>query len=195
VPITSPDLDDLSYDRVVAELTRRIPVYSPEWTDFNDSDPGITLIQLFAYLAEMVGYRLNLVPAKAQINLLQLLGVELNPAHAATTRLALLLADPTTLTSYTLAQGASAKAITGSPPPAFETDVAMDVVPAEIAVLATTKFEDITNPIGTIRNRRRCSHRTTCTSSGTASRPPWRTCRWVRSPSRPWRRSATSGLA
>ncbi len=149
MPIVSPQLDDLTYDRVVAELTRRIPVYSPEWTDFNDSDPGITLIQLFGYLAEMVGYRLNRIPEKTQINLLRLLGVELNPAHAATSRLALLLADPTTLTSYTLAQGASAKATTGSPPPAFETVQAIDVVPAEAVVLVTTKFDDIRNPIGT----------------------------------------------
>jgi hypothetical protein len=149
MPIVSPQLDDLTYDRVVAELTRRIPVYSPEWTDFNDSDPGITLIQLFGYLAEMVGYRLNRIPEKTQINLLRLLGVELHPAHAATSRLALLLADPTTLTSYTLAQGASAKATTGSPPPAFETDQAIDVVPAEAVVLVTTKFDDIRHPIGT----------------------------------------------
>ena len=149
MPIVSPQLDDLTYDRVVAELTRRIPVYTTEWTDYNDSDPGITLIQLFGYLAEMVGYRLNRIPEKTQINLLRLLGVELNPAHAATTRLALLLADPTTLTSYTLASGASAKATTGSPPPMFETDQAIDVVPAEAVVLVTTKYDDIRNPIGT----------------------------------------------
>src|SRR6202021_1895465 len=49
----------------------------------------------------------------------RLLGVELEPAHAATTRLALLLADPTTLVSYTLAAGAAAQAATGSPPPAL----------------------------------------------------------------------------
>jgi predicted phage baseplate assembly protein len=121
MPIASPQLDDLTYDRMVTELIRRIPVYSPEWTDFNDSDPGITLIQLFAYLTEMVGYRLNQVPQKSQVNLLQLLGVTLNSARPATTELALLLTDPTTLTAYTLAKGASVKASTGSPPPAFET--------------------------------------------------------------------------
>jgi hypothetical protein len=148
LPIVSPQLDDLTYDRVVAELTRRIPVYNPEWTDFNDSDPGITLIQLFGYLAELVGYRLNRIPEKTQINLLRLLGVQLNPAHAARARLALLLADPTTLTAYTLSQGASAKATTGSPPPAFETDQDVDVVPAETVVLLTTKYGDLRNPIG-----------------------------------------------
>lgn len=149
MPIVPPQLDDLTYDRVVAELTRRIPVYSPEWTDFNDSDPGITLIQLFAYLSEMVGYRLNRVPEKNQIELLRLLGVELNPAHAAATKLALLLSDPATLQAYTLTAGASAKATTGSPPPAFETDGDIDVVPAQPVVLATTvnaKLYDPGNP-------------------------------------------------
>ena len=97
MPIESPQLDDLRYDRVVEDLKRRIPVYAPEWTDHNDSDPGITLIQLFAYLTELTGYRLNRIPEKNHIELLKLLGVRLKPARAARTTLALLLADPTTL--------------------------------------------------------------------------------------------------
>jgi hypothetical protein len=146
MPITSPQLDDLTYDRIVTELIRRIPVYSPEWTDFNDSDPGITLIQLFAYLTEMVGYRLNQVPQKSQVNLLQLLGVTLNPATTASTQLALLLTDPTKLAAYTLAKGASVTASTGSPPPAFETEQDVPIVPIEPAVMATTKNRDIRRP-------------------------------------------------
>src|ERR1700732_1218974 len=148
MPVVSPQLDDLTYDRIVTELIRRIPVYSPEWTDFNDSDPGVTLIQLFAYLTEMVGYRLNRVPQKSQVNLLQLLGVKLNPARPARTQLALLLTDPTKLTAYTLARGASVKASTGSPPPAFETNQDLLVVPIESVVLATTKHPDIRTPWG-----------------------------------------------
>ena len=34
--------------RSTASCASRIPRYTPEWTDFNDSDPGITLLQLFA---------------------------------------------------------------------------------------------------------------------------------------------------
>ena len=79
MPIESPQLDDLRFDRTVEELVRRIPVYAPEWTDHNASDPGISLIQLFAYLAEQVGYRLNRVPEKNHIELLKLLGVRLQP--------------------------------------------------------------------------------------------------------------------
>jgi hypothetical protein len=146
MPIVSPNLDDLTYDRIVTELTNRIPVYCPEWTDYNDSDPGITLIQLFAYLTEMVGYRLNQVPQKSQASLMQLLGVTLNPASPASTQLALLLTDPTKVSAYTLAKGASFAASTGSPPPAFETSQETPIVPVEPVVMVTTHERDIRRP-------------------------------------------------
>jgi len=41
-----PQLDDRSYDDLRRELVRRIPVHSPEWTDHNPSDPGLTLLEL-----------------------------------------------------------------------------------------------------------------------------------------------------
>ena len=46
-PLQPPVLDDRSYDDLVAELVRRIPVHSPEWTDHNDSDPGVAMLELF----------------------------------------------------------------------------------------------------------------------------------------------------
>ena len=52
MPVGPPRLDDLDYAKIEAMLRTRIPVVAPEWTDHNDSDPGITLIQLFAHLAE-----------------------------------------------------------------------------------------------------------------------------------------------
>ncbi len=139
MPIVAPQLDDLRYERMVDDIVRRIPVYAPEWTDFNDSDPGITMVQLFAYLAEQLGYRLNRIPEKNHIELLKLLGVRLKPARAATTRLAFLLADPATTVGFTLNAGAKAKAKKGSPPPTFETDAAVDIVPAEPNLLLVTK--------------------------------------------------------
>ena len=86
MPIQSPQLDDLRYDRVVEELLRRVPVYSPEWTDFNDSDPGATLLQLFAWLAETLRYKMNQVPERNYVKFLQLLGLELRPAIPALRR-------------------------------------------------------------------------------------------------------------
>jgi hypothetical protein len=138
MPIQSPQLDDLRFDTVVQQLMRRIPVYSPEWTDWNDSDPGITLIQLFSYLAEQVGYRLNQVPEKNYIELLKLLGVELRPALSATTRMAIFLSDPATLEGFTL-DARSRFMGKGNTPAIFESDVDVDMVPAEPAVLLATK--------------------------------------------------------
>lgn len=143
MPIQSPQLDDLHYDRIVEELTRRIPVHTPEWSDHNDSDPGITLIQLFAHLAELTGYRLNRVPEKNHVELLKLLGVRLKPAHAAQTQVAFLLANPLIQGSFTLRQGARMDVDVGDPPPTFETDYAIDIVPAQPTVLVTTESEEL----------------------------------------------------
>jgi len=82
-----PRIDDRRYDDIVAELRTRIARYTPEWqpvwTDVNDSDPGITLVQLFAWLSEMLIYRLGKVPQLNYIKFLELLGVELEPARPA----------------------------------------------------------------------------------------------------------------
>jgi hypothetical protein len=138
MPIQSPQLDDLRYDAVVEQLLRRIPVYTPEWTDWNDSDPGVTLIQLFATLAEQVGYRLNQVPEKNYIELLKLLGIELQPALAATSRIGVFLSDPTVVEGFTV-DAPSRFMGKGSTPAIFESDVNVDLVPAEPAVLVTTR--------------------------------------------------------
>jgi len=61
MPLQLPNLDDRTYDDLVQEVINLIPSYAPEWTNYNDSDPGITLIQLFAYLSEILIYRLNRV--------------------------------------------------------------------------------------------------------------------------------------
>ncbi|MEM9218139.1 MAG: hypothetical protein AAGD25_27830 [Cyanobacteria bacterium P01_F01_bin.150] len=59
MPLSLPNLDDRTYEDLVAEALSMIPTYAPEWTNHNPSDPGITLIELFAYLTEMLLYRQN----------------------------------------------------------------------------------------------------------------------------------------
>ena len=82
-----PRLDDHTYDAIVAEMRSRISRYTPEWTpvwsDLNDSDPGITMLQVFAWLGEMLGYRMNQVPELNYLKFLQLLGIELRAAEPA----------------------------------------------------------------------------------------------------------------
>jgi hypothetical protein len=61
MPLSLPNLDDRRYADLVEEARSLIPSYAPEWTNHNPSDPGITLVELFAYLTEMLVYRVNLV--------------------------------------------------------------------------------------------------------------------------------------
>jgi predicted phage baseplate assembly protein len=78
-----PNLDDRNFQQLVDEAKRRIPRYAPSWTDHNVSDPGITLIELFAWMTEQYIFRLNQVPDKNFITFLDLLGVKLQPAQPA----------------------------------------------------------------------------------------------------------------
>ena len=67
MPLPTPILDDRSWQQLRDELVRRIPVYNPEWTDHNPSDPGITLLELFAYLGETLLFRFNQIPEATRL--------------------------------------------------------------------------------------------------------------------------------
>jgi hypothetical protein len=81
--LPTPKLDDRNWDDLVDEAKRRIAVKCPDWTDFNPSDPGMTLVELMAWMTETVLYRLNRVPEKNYIKFLELIGVRLLPAKPA----------------------------------------------------------------------------------------------------------------
>jgi hypothetical protein len=81
--LAPPRLDDRGYTDLRAELIRRIPVHSPEWTDYNATDPGIALVELFSFLGDNLLYRLNRAPEAAKLAFLQLLNVPPAPAQAA----------------------------------------------------------------------------------------------------------------
>ncbi len=83
MPIQTPILDDRSYLQLRDELVGRIPVYNPEWTDHNESDPGITLLELFAFLGENLLFRFNQIPETTKLEYLRLLRIPMRPAQPA----------------------------------------------------------------------------------------------------------------
>ena len=83
MPLTIPTLDTRRYQDLLDEALARIPVHNPEWTNFNRSDPGVTLIEVFAFLTESLLYRANQVPDRNRRKFLSLLGVPLQPASSA----------------------------------------------------------------------------------------------------------------
>lgn len=85
MPLDIPRLDDRTFEDLVQDAKAKIPRLCPQWTDLNDSDPGITLIHLMAYLGETILYRLNRVPERNYLKFLELMGVRLQPAMPART--------------------------------------------------------------------------------------------------------------
>ena len=71
-----PDLDDRTFTQLVDEARRRIEATCPTWTDLSPHDPGMTLVEVFAHLTEVMLYRLNRLPDKAYVAFLNLLGVQ-----------------------------------------------------------------------------------------------------------------------
>ena len=81
--IPLPKLDDRKWEDLVREAVELIPKYCPEWTNHNASDPGITLLELFAWLIEVLLYRLNRVGDKNYLAFLNLMGIDLQPPQPA----------------------------------------------------------------------------------------------------------------
>jgi predicted phage baseplate assembly protein len=87
-------LDDRRFQDLVNEARVRVAQRCPEWTDHNVSDPGITLIELFAWLTETLVYRVNRIPDRLHVALLELLGMRLQPPTAARSDIRFRLAAP-----------------------------------------------------------------------------------------------------
>lgn len=77
--LPAPDLDDRRFQDLVDDAKRLVMQRCPEWTDHNVSDPGVTLIETFAFIADQVLYRLNRVPDRLYVKFLELIGVRLLP--------------------------------------------------------------------------------------------------------------------
>ena len=127
MPLQAPNLDDRRFKDLFEELRSLIPRYAPEWTDHNLSDPGITMMQLFSYLGEIVLFRLNRVPNRNYIKFLQLIGVEQKPAAPAKAEVTFTLVSPAPPTVY-IPQGTQIGAQVEPPP---QSAIATPMLPPE----------------------------------------------------------------
>lgn len=87
MPLPLPNLDDRRWLDLTQEAIPLIPRYAPQWTDFNASDPGITIMEMFAWLTESLVYRLNQVPDRFRWKFLAMLGYPARGPVAASTAL------------------------------------------------------------------------------------------------------------
>lgn len=89
-----PRLDDRTFQDIVDEAKGRLHRLAPDWSDHNVSDPGVALIELYAWMTEMMLYRMNQVPDRLYLKLLELMGIQLHGSTAAGTDLLFRLTGP-----------------------------------------------------------------------------------------------------
>ena len=135
--LQAPNLDDRRFQDIVDETKLLIPKYCPEWTNHNLSDPGVALIELFAWMSETLLYRLNQVPDRFYTKFLELMGIAPFPPTAAQ-------ADLTFWLSAVLDQPVTVKAGTqvGAPglagqPVVFETIEDLVIAPPKLIAAKT----------------------------------------------------------
>ncbi|MER5311651.1 putative baseplate assembly protein [Streptomyces sp. NPDC002773] len=92
--LPAPHLDDRRFQQFVDDAKRYIQQACPEWSDHNVSDPGVTLVEAVAHMADQLVYRLNRVPEKNHLAFLDLLGVTLFPPAAARAEITFRLSAP-----------------------------------------------------------------------------------------------------
>jgi hypothetical protein len=141
VPLPSPILDDRSYRQLRDELVRRIPAYTPEWTDHNESDPGITLLELFAFLGENLLFRFNQIPETTKLAYLKLLRIPMRPAVPARSLVAFERSDvPVNPADPEVAIDIGSEVRAGNVP--FETTT--EVVAQPLSIVAVARIAAVT---------------------------------------------------
>jgi hypothetical protein len=144
--IPLPNLDDRRWLDLVEEGRALLPLYAPEWTDHNASDPGITLMELLAWVAEMDIYRLNRVPDRHRLLLLALAGVRPHPPRPARVALRLQRRTPGPLVHLPAGIEASGLDPAGARTP-WRTLAPLTVLPAGVEALQVRgehTFQDLT---------------------------------------------------
>lgn len=94
--LPAPNLDDRRFQDLVDDAKRLVQQRCPEWTDHNVSDPGVTLLETFAYMTDLLLFRLNRVPDRLYIKFLELLGLRLLPPTPARAPVTFWLSSPAT---------------------------------------------------------------------------------------------------
>lgn len=140
--LPAPNLDDRGFQDLVDEAKRLVQLRNPNWTDHNVSDPGVTLIETFAYMADQLIYRLNRVPDLHYVKFLDLLGERLIAPGAASTEIEFRLSDAQEL-DVVIPEGTlvSTPRTTPAPPITFSTQADL-TIPAVHVEEVLTKYAE-----------------------------------------------------
>ena len=137
-----PNLDDRRFQDLVDDAKRLVQRRCPEWSDHNVSDPGVTLVEAFATMVDQLLYRLNRVPERHYLRLLDLVGVNLFPPTAARTDVTFWLSapQPGTVAIHTGTEVATVRTELDEAV-VFTTVEELNVVACELAYVATAQAD------------------------------------------------------
>ncbi|MEE2524076.1 baseplate J/gp47 family protein [Pseudarthrobacter sp. J75] len=155
--IPVPNLDDRNFADLVAAARERIRQVDPEWTDLSVHDPGIVILEAFAFVTETLLYRVNRVPEKLYAVFLNLIGTSLHPPSTAETLLEFSRATPGT-EEIQIPRGTQVgcpAGVPGAPQPVFTTTAAAVIASGSASVLVpaadVTLYDAVRIGVGTGR--------------------------------------------
>ena len=122
-----PNLDDRRFQDLVDDAKRLVQQHCPEWTNHNVSDPGVTLIETFAFMTDQLLYRLNRVPDRMYLTFLELVGLRMLPPTPARAPVTFWLSAPAT-TELTVSAGTRVGTVRTETTPSVEFATTADLV-------------------------------------------------------------------
>jgi predicted phage baseplate assembly protein len=146
MPLPLPSLDTRRWADLVAEGRALIPRHAPTWTDHNVHDPGVMLMELFAWLSEQLIYRANRVPERHVRKFLALTGFPPMPPRPARAVLGATLPPTTGTLTFPAGLVVQADAASASPT-TFRVMLSVSVVQASLVAVQGydgTRFTDFT---------------------------------------------------
>jgi predicted phage baseplate assembly protein len=136
-----PKLADKTFEEILKEARALIGRYTPGWTDHNLHDPGITFLELFAWIAEMQMYYADRLTDEHYRRFLEMAGFSqlgLQPARAAVS-FGNVTAD-TTVPAHT-----QVVALIGTEQIPFATEEEIVLIPAGLKALKTISGPSVTD--------------------------------------------------
>src|SRR6266487_5142746 len=138
MPLELQPIDNRKYADLLEEALARIPIHNPEWTNFNKCDPGVTIIELWAFLTESLLYRVNQIPDRNRRKFLSLLGVPLQSATPSRGLITITNKSASLQTNTFFNDGVEVRA--GQIP--FRTEEGLDVLPIEAQMYYKHKLDN-----------------------------------------------------
>jgi predicted phage baseplate assembly protein len=139
-----PELDDTDYEELLDEAQKLLPAYSEEWTNYNPQDPGITILETLAWLADSYIYQLDSVTDEHRHKYLGLMGERPRPPTTASTHVS--LSAPAEVTPLRVAAGTQLAVVDGSDAEkTFETAEAIVLTGVDVRSVVSTHADGTTD--------------------------------------------------